>query len=143
MWVQCDEPPEGGVFEAPPGEGVVDEPLGACVVADVELVEPDVVEDELLVAAPATAAPPPTRTPASPTPASVCRSRIFIRFTSFHREITRHCLPSSDDLSDDLSLTTLTGSGSRLSGSATTVGPVPERGLAAHWQFPKELVAFA
>jgi hypothetical protein len=92
IWVQweeppdggaCDEPPDGGVSGEPPGGRVVDDPLGASPAADEELLGAVVGGEVPVVAALATAAPPPTRTPASATPASVCRSRIFIPFTSF------------------------------------------------------------
>ena len=93
MWLQCDEPPGGEPVGLPREGGRVDEPLGVSAAgAGAEPVEVGVSEVELLVAALATAAPPPTRTPASPTPASVCRSRIFIPFTSFDHvmETTPH-----------------------------------------------------
>ena len=88
-----DELPDGGPFGAAPDGGVVDDPLGDSFVAGAELVDEGVdVVDEPLVAAVATAAPPPTRTPASPRPASVCRSRIFILFTSLHGIVESTCL---------------------------------------------------
>jgi hypothetical protein len=72
VWVQCEEAPDGAV---------VGDSADGVVVTDEELLEAGVV-DALLVAALATAVPPPMRTPAIPTAASVCRSRIFIAFTS-------------------------------------------------------------
>jgi hypothetical protein len=139
MWVQCDEPPGGEPVDVPREGGRVDELLGvsaavAVAVAGTEPVEVGISEVELLVAALATAAPPPTRTPASPIPASVCRSRIFIPFTSFDRVMET---TPRGAVRPTFRLTALGGSDPRLSGSRTTLRPVSERGLAASWQFPK------
>jgi hypothetical protein len=121
MWGQVEDPPDGAVVDeplgtAPSGGAPVGAPLGgdspdAVDGADEEPVEDGVVVAVVLVAAPATAAPPATRPAARATPARVCRSRIFIRFTS--------CI--------------------RLSGAGSTVDLLPERALATPWQFLEKL----
>jgi hypothetical protein len=153
MWGQFDEPwggtlaaepgdaggvdePSGGVNVDDPLGAVAVEPLGPSVPADAEPDEAVVADGELLVAALATAAPPPTRTPASPTPASVCRSRIFIAFTPSPRP----CCWSLT-VRTFLAFDVPSGRGSRLSGSKTTLRPVPEKVLAAPWEMAKNVMA--